>query len=417
MDLISKLRQFEADATRLLSERRSRPRSDIERHVPGIEVSNAAGRFFKTALLHSGACAHGRVFLQTLFEIPPHVFELAGKDPSLSGLDAAKTVFLDTETTGLAGGTGTVPFLVGLGWFEGSSFRVEQYFMRDYDEEKAVLSALCEALEPFRTVVSYNGKAFDLNLLSTRFTLTRMRNPFEGVPHLDLLHTARRLWKRRLGDCSLVHIEREIVGFTREDDVPGFVIPHLYFEYLRTGDATELAAVFRHNQWDILSLAALAVAAGRIFDKPHDHLDHPLDFLSLGRAMENRFRHEEAAACYRTALEHPLDPEEKEEALFRLGLAWKRLGHWEKAVGVWEYAAAYLPFSITPYEELAKYHEHRVLDFGKALSWTERAIERIDLMQNLQSGVDMEEDRCDLEIRLKRLKRKLSAGSRQSARS
>jgi uncharacterized protein len=414
MDLIGKLRQFEADAARLLLERKSRPRSGIENHVPGTEVSNEAGSFFKTALIRPGESAHGRVLLRSLFDVPPHVFELAGKDPALSGFEAAKTVFLDTETTGLAGGTGTVPFLVGLGWFEGGSFRVEQYFMRDYDEEKAVLSAVLGALEPFRTVVSYNGKAFDLTLLSTRFTMTRLRNPFEGVPHLDLLHTARRLWKRRLGDCSLVHIEREIIGFTRENDVPGFVIPHLYFEYLRTGDARELAAVFRHNQWDILTLAALAAAAGRIFDKPHDHLDHPLDFLSLGRAMENRFRNEEAAACYRTALEHPLEPEEKEEALFRLGLAWKRLGQWDKAVGVWEYAAARLPFSITPYEELAKYHEHRVRDFGKALTWTERALERISLMQNLQSGVDLEEDRCDLEIRMKRLKRKFQVSSSKS---
>jgi uncharacterized protein YprB with RNaseH-like and TPR domain len=411
MDLIGKLRRFETGSGRPGAERKSRRKPDIEKHVSGTEVANASGRFFKAWRLHPDDRAHGRVFLGRLFDIPSHVFELAGKDSALSGLDAAKTVFLDTETTGLAGGTGTVPFLVGLGWFEGGVFRVEQFFMRDYDEEKAVLSALHEALEPFQYLVSYNGKAFDVSLLSTRFTLARMRNPLEGVPHLDLLHTARRLWKRRLADCTLTSVEREIVGFVRENDVPGFVIPHLYFEYLRTGNAEPLAGVFRHNQWDILTLAALAVLTGQIFDKPHDHLDHPLDFLSLARAMENRFRYGEAAACYCTALDHPLEPEEKEEALFRLGLVWKRLGHWDKAVGVWENAISNQPFSVAPYEELAKYHEHRMQDFAKALSWTERALERVTLLGDLRSDLSVDEDRRDLEIRLNRLKRKLQAAS------
>jgi uncharacterized protein YprB with RNaseH-like and TPR domain len=408
MDLIGKLRQMQADAAQNRSER-GNGRQSIERHVQGSETTNAGGRFFRTGLLHPGDRAHGHVLLGRLFDVPSRVFELAGKDPALSSLDASRTVFLDTETTGLAGGTGTVPFLVGLGWFEGGGFRIEQYFMRDYDEERALLTALNGALEPFQYLVSYNGKAFDLGLLSTRFTLARMRNPFEGVPHLDLLHTARRLWKRRLSDCSLASIEREIVGFARENDVPGFIIPHLYFEYLNTGDAGPLAAVFRHNQWDILSLAALTVVTGQIFDRPQEHLGHPLDFLSLGRAMENRFRHGEAAACYSAALEHMLEPEDRGEALFRLGQAWKRLGQWEKAVGAWENAAEHMPFSTAPYEELAKYYEHRTQDFSKALAWTERALERIALLGELGSACPPDEDRQDLEIRMKRLKRKSAA--------
>ncbi|HEX9934891.1 MAG TPA: ribonuclease H-like domain-containing protein [bacterium] len=399
MVLIHRLRQFEADSRR--------PRTVRSNPIEGVEAANPLGRFFKSEREHRRDHAHGRIILQHLFDIPAAVFEAVGKDAALGGLDAGKTVFLDTETTGLAGGTGTVPFLVGLGYFTESGFRIEQFFMRDFDEEPAMLFSLREALGRFRFIVSYNGKAFDLNLLAARFTLARMHNPLERLPHLDLLHTARRLWRRRLGDCSLASIERGILGFVRQDDVPGFVIPHLYFEYLRTGNAGSLDAVFRHNQWDILALAALTGLTGRIFDKPHEHLDHALDFLSLGRVMENRFRLEEAAACFLRALDHPLEPEEREEVLTRLGLVWKRLGLWEKAVPIWEYGVRHLPFSPAPYEELAKYYEHGLRDFVKALEWTERALERLAMLVELKPDPSLEGDRRELQIRLKRLKRKL----------
>ncbi len=411
MDLVHKLRRHESELRLFRENEKPVSDSEIGRFVPGNETVNSAGRFFKSEQVFQAGHVHGRVPIDLLFETPAPVFSLVGKDAALADLDFNKTVFLDTETTGLAGGTGTVPFLIGLGIFTGDGFRIEQFFMRDYDEERAVLTALQERLGSFRFLVSYNGKGYDLGLLSTRFTLARMVNPAEALPHLDLLHTARRLWKRRLGDCSLGSIERSVLGFVRENDVPGFIIPSLYFEYLRTRNAENLTPVFRHNQWDILALAALAGLSGRIHHHPADHLDHPLDFLSLGRAMENLFRLEEAAACFRKALDHPLEPDEKEEVLLHLGSAWKRLGEWDKAVQVWEYVVENASFSVFPYEELAKYHEHRVGDFQKALSWTQRALDRIGLICELNPDLFMDEDKRDLEIRLKRLKRKLQATS------
>jgi uncharacterized protein len=410
MDLIRKLRQFDSDRQSKRPQTGRRPDAEAGHVLEGREIKNALGSFLTADSPYAPDHAHGRIPLRLLFEIPPHIFSWVGKDEGLSDLDIRRTVFLDTETTGLSGGTGTVPFLIGLGTFEEDRFRIEQFFMRDYDEERAMLSAVREKLEPFRYLVSYNGKAFDLGLLSSRFTLARIANPAEKMPHLDLLFTARRLWKRRLGDCSLGHIERSVLGFTRQDDVPGFIIPGLYFEYLRTRNGGSLAPVFRHNRWDILALAALAGLAGKIHHNPSDHLDHPLDFFSLGRSMESLLRLEDAAACYRKALDHPMEPEEREEALTRLGRVRKRRGAWEEAARIWESLAGNASFSILPYEELAKYHEHQTRDFGKALSWTERALERIALLGDLRPDLSLDEEKIELEIRLKRLKRKLKAG-------
>jgi len=407
MDLVRKLRQHEPVLRLFREKERPALDSEIGRFVPGNETVNSAGHFFKSEQVFQTDHVHGRIPIDLLFETPASVFSLVGKDSTLAGLDFSKTVFLDTETTGLAGGTGTVAFLIGLGIFTENGFCIEQFFMRDYNEERAVLTALQERLQPFRFLVSYNGKGYDLNLLSTRFTLARMDNPAEDFPHLDLLHSARRLWKRRLGDCSLGSIERSVLGFVREDDVPSFIIPNLYFEYLRTRNAEKLAPVFRHNQMDILALAALAGLSGRIHHRPADHLDHPLDFISLGRAMEKLFRLEEAAACFRKALDHPLEPDEKEEALLRLGSVWKRMGAWDKAVQVWEYIVEHASFSTFPYEELAKYHEHRAGDFQKASWWTQRALDRIGVIGELNPDLFMDEDKRDLEIRLNRLKRKM----------
>jgi uncharacterized protein YprB with RNaseH-like and TPR domain len=173
--------------------------------------------------------------------------------------DPERLVFLDTETTGLAGGTGTCAFLIGLGTVEGTGFAVRQFFLRDYVEEKAALEALAAALAGCEGLVTFNGKAFDVPLLETRYTLSRLPSPFSRLLHLDMLHPARKLWKLRLESCKLTHLERHVLGIEREGDVPGSDIPGIYFDYLRTGDARGLQPVFYHNALDIITLAALAV--------------------------------------------------------------------------------------------------------------------------------------------------------------
>jgi len=382
------------------------PKPEIHGAVEGREVQHAFGRFFLTESLHPWSASHGRIPLSRLLESEPWSYGLAGRDSRLSLLDLKQTLFLDTETTGLAGGTGTVAFLVGLGRFTGEGFLIEQFFMRDYDEERAMLATVRDRMDDCRFLVSYNGKSYDMNLLTARMTLSRISSPAADLPHFDLLHSARRLWKRRLADCSLINVERDVLGHVRQDDVPGFVIPSLYFEYLRTRDGSALAPVFRHNRLDLLALAALTATVGRIYQDPTVHLEHSLDFLSLGRAMESLFRMREAACCFLRALDFPVEPDEKREILLRLGSAWKRLGEWNKAVRTWEHLIKAGLFHASPYEELAKYYEHRIRDLGKAVFWTERALERMDLLEGLNPGSIFEEDRRNLGHRLQRLRQK-----------
>ena len=411
MDLREKLRQFESD---LQSSRKKISRSygaDIDVHIAGEEVSNEFGSYFRSITVYPEDHQHGQISLNLLAETDPRIFGLVGKDEALIGVDLRKAVFIDTETTGLAGGAGTVPFLIGLGYFCDDGFRVDQFFMRDYDEERAVLNAVKERLENCEALVSYNGKAYDLNLMASRFTLARMDNPAFGLPHLDLLFTARRLWRRRIVDCSLSNVERQILDFHREHDVLSYLIPSLYFDYIRSRDGGILKSVFTHNRWDIITLVALAAVAGRIYQSPKESLNHPLDLLSLGKAFERMTRMEEAAFCFREALNYSLGSEEREEALSLLGFSLKRLSEWGKAVKVWEHMIESVPHRIGPYEELAKYYEHRDGDFERAIEVVGRAMERVRIIEELHPGLSITVDRRDLEYRLARLKRKLSRRS------
>ncbi|QSQ15654.1 ribonuclease H-like domain-containing protein [Myxococcus landrumensis] len=174
----------------------------------------------------------------------------------LAGVDYQRMLFLDTETTGLAGGTGTVPFLVGLAWFEGRSLRVHQLFLRKLGEEAPMLRVLAERMAASSCLVTFNGKSFDWPLLRTRFVLNRVKTPAE-LPHLDLLHCARRVFKHRGAGTRLVHMEEHVLGHRRVDDVDGSLIPDLYFRYLRGGDGSALTPVLEHNANDLLLLAAL----------------------------------------------------------------------------------------------------------------------------------------------------------------
>jgi uncharacterized protein len=376
--------------------------------VPGAERCAGDGCYFRSDSEFPLDHSHGRVRVDALFGITAEVLSRIGRDEKLAEANLRNAVFLDTETTGLAGGTGTVPFLIGIGSFTDTHFRIEQYFMRDYDEERAVLSAVRDRIEKAEMLVTYNGKAFDMNLLGTRFTMSRMRLKAAEIPHLDLLFTARRLWKRRLVDCSLSNVERQLLEFERLDDVPGFLIPGLYFEYLRTRDAGRIAPVFRHNVWDILALAALAATAGRVYLNPREAIDHPLDWISLGRSLESMCRFGEAADCFRQALDFPLGPDIREEALLRLGFTLKRSGDWEKMTLVWEHMTKQAPHQMRSFEELAKYHEHRSGDLDAALAIVEKAVAQMELLEILRPGAGLEETRAALNRRLARLKKKLS---------
>jgi len=300
--------------------------------------------------------------LAPAIEPPPAVTELA---------------FIDTETSGLSGGTGTLVFLVGVGWVEPTRVRVRQYFLRDLHEEGALLEQLRQDLAPAQAVVTYNGRAFDLPLLNTRFLLQRLPSPLEKTPHLDLLLMARRLWRPRLHHCALSDLERHILKYRREEvDIPGWMVPGLYRDYLRTGDAATLQGVFYHNLHDILSLIALADIALRAWHDPwSEPALRPEDFVARARWLLADGRYEEAEALLRYALNHISMAEHRRHAFAFLTTLLKRTDRANEAVPLWKEWIREAPEEdLRPYEELAKYFEWQTHDLSTALEWTEKAL-------------------------------------------
>ena len=358
---------------RLESARPPRPEPEpLEAVVGGEIVETAGGPLVRVRREFPLSYAHGRLALAGAFDVSDEVLRLlagAGVAPA----DPHRLVFLDTETTGLAGGTGTYAFLVGAGRLDGERFVVEQYFMRDFDDEPALLTALGPLLAEASGIVSFNGTGFDLPLLETRFVLARRRWP-GALAHVDLLRPARRVWAASLIDCRLTTLERDVLGLARPDDVPGSLIPALYFDFLRFRRAAPLARVFTHNRDDVLSLAALlgwfagAVARAEGFGL------RPEELAGLGRLWE-RVDPERAAACYREALETGLSGLAAHAARLRLARWEKRRARWEAACALWEAAVDAEIFDPRPWEELAKFHEHRSRDVTRARSLVTTALD------------------------------------------
>jgi uncharacterized protein YprB with RNaseH-like and TPR domain len=243
---------------------------------------------------------HGRAPVRDGLRTQPSTLATLARDASLNDLDLSRALFLDTETTGLAGGTGTVAFLVGLARFVDGVLCVEQLIVPQLGQERPVLSRLAERIAAASCVVTYNGKSFDWPLLRTRFVLCRM--PVPALPaHIDLLHAARSVWKRRMPSVRLTDVEREILHFEREDDIPGAEIPARYFEFLRDGSAERLAPVLEHNQNDVIALAALLGALITRFERV-DQVKDPRDALAFGRIALRARDGERALACARAAL-------------------------------------------------------------------------------------------------------------------
>jgi uncharacterized protein YprB with RNaseH-like and TPR domain len=292
--------------------------------------------------------------------------------------------FLDIETTGLSGGTGTLAFLVGVGRYHDGHFHLAQFFLRDPSDEPGQLAALEAFLAPCQALVTFNGKAFDAPLLRTRYTTHGWRAPLADLAHFDLLHVARRLWKNRLPSRTLGNLEAQILGTLRSgDDIPGWMIPSLYQEYLRSGDAAPLRQVFYHNAMDILSLAALMDHMAALLDDPYTHAaQYGVDVLALARLFEDMGDLDEAARLYLLGLEHNdaaagLIPRPLLlQALHRLAHIHKGRSEWEACTRLLEQAAAHR--QIEACEELAKLYEHSLKDIPTALRWTETALELVE---------------------------------------
>lgn len=345
----------------------------LEELVDGLRAENERGEFFLLEESLPLESWHGDVCLSRFHTLGEGTVEVLTADPALAAFDLREAVFLDTETTGLAGGAGTAAFLIGVGYVEGDRFVVRQYFMRDYHEEPALLTALARDLARFPRIVTFNGKMFDLPLLEARYRLNRERFPLTAAPHFDLLHPARRLWKARLESCRLQSLEAELIGLRRSADIPGELIPQVYFDWVRRRDARALVKVFRHNRDDIVSLAALSILACQWVEE--HRAEDPRDVLSLARVLERARLYERSDAQYRRALAGARGPV-RNAALRGLAVRAKRAGDYEEAAGLW--AAAAEAGDVLAMHELAMHQEHRAGDPEAALLIVDRALDRLE---------------------------------------
>jgi len=298
--------------------------------------------------------------------------------------DPEKWLFLDTETTGLAGGTGTYAFLIGLAWWDAGGLHVEQFFMRDFTEEYSVLHELSARVAERPVLVTFNGKSFDWPLLENRFTMTRSIAVPKLAAHLDLLHPARALWKLRLGSVRLVELERHVLdaprlGWHREDDVSSALIPQFYFDYLRGGPAEPLAGVVRHNQMDLRGLAALFGKINALLSEPAGAANEieSLDLFGLSRFLQRRGENDRAHSACAQALQIGLPVEFRPKARRELALMAKRRGEHARAAEIWLEIVADPHDGIHACEQLAIYYERRAKDPAKAAEFAQLAIAKL----------------------------------------
>lgn len=353
----------------------------IEEVLDGRWVETRQGEAFVAESLYPLEYRHG---LAALFSAAPlHNLAHWAGDMRIHDMPIEKFAFLDTETSGLSGGTGTYAFLVGVGRFvtieteqgQGMQFKLQQFFMRDPSEEAALLEGLIDFLAPCEALVTFNGKAFDAPLLNTRYALHNIPVPFKGYAHIDLLPLARRLWRDRLPSRALKYLEEHIMLAPRTvEEVPGFEIPWIYFDYLRSGDAGPLKGVFYHNAMDIVAMTALFNHTAAMLADPHTaDLEHGLDVVALARLFEDLGKWDDAARLYERGLEIGLPEASFAEALRRYSALQRRRGDVESAVRLWERAAG--EGHIYAHVELSKHYEHRQRDVLEALHWAKSALQ------------------------------------------
>ncbi len=307
--------------------------------------------------------------------IPPSSFQTVWKWAKLEGsrLPAIEEIlFLDTETSGLAGGTGTFAFMIGLGSFQSDGFEVTQLFMRDPSEEQALLAVLARLTTKYSTVVTYNGKSFDLPLLRSRHIQNRFPINSINWMHIDLLHLVRQVWKYSQKSRTLKDMEVNVLQYQRsQDEVPGWLVPQLYFEYLQTRNPQPLVGVFYHNAVDIVSLAALFCLASEILENPFrikSEFTKNTDAIALARIFENLSVPEIASVLYSNGIKNGLPAELEISSLLRYAELCKRNQHIADALSLWTEAAQ--NGSLEACVEIAKHYEHNERDYTRALEFT-----------------------------------------------
>ncbi len=372
--------------------------------LPGERIHTPHGPLWVEQKTYPSDFQHGRYELGHLRSMPDHGLSLI-EQPDLG----AHPAFIDTETTGLSGGTGTLAFLIGVGVWNTETLDLHLIFMRDPEDEVAALRYLETVLAEASSLVSFNGQVFDVPILETRFVLNRLPPSCLNLPHLDLLPLARKLWRDHLSSRRLVVLEEKILEVTRsEEDLPSSLIPYLYRQYLETGDPTDMARIFYHNRVDVLSLATLLSHSLHLVTEPEKCGLAAGEWAGVGRIYDRMGWESRALDAWQLALsgEGGEIADDSAERLWReIGTRYKRAEAWDKANAVWKTWIERVPLAVFPLVEQAKYFEWVTKDLTAALARTERALERV---KDWHASVKRQRVADDLRHREARLRRKLA---------
>jgi uncharacterized protein YprB with RNaseH-like and TPR domain len=344
----------------------------------------------------------------TGIELNAAALRLLAPDAPADVANPEQWLFLDTETTGLCGGTGTYPFLVGIAWWDAGGLEVEQFFMRDHSEEHSLLVALAERMAERRVLVTFNGKSFDWPLLETRYRMTRTIRPPTPRAHLDFLHPARNLWRLRLGSVRLAELERHVLGWNRGADMMSELIPQIYFDFLRGGPPEPLVPIFHHNQMDLRGLAGLAGRVVSLLADPESRGQDALELFGVSRICERRGETSRARKLYERSVAAELPAETDRAAKRSLARLAKREGDFTQARELWEGIAGNSREGFEAYEQLAIYFEHHAREPHRAAAIMRKALAELRGANRLGTiaATAYRVSRTRFEHRLARLDRK-----------
>jgi len=341
----------------------------------------------------------------------PHALRLLTPDAPAEIADPDQWLFLDTETTGLAGGSGTYAFLVGVAWWESGGLEIEQFFMREYSEERSLLFALRERIAEHPVLVTFNGKSFDWPLLETRYRMSRKISVPTPRAHLDFLHPARNLWRLRLGSVRLSELERHVLHWDRGTDVLSGLIPQIYFDYVRGGSPERLVPVFHHNQMDLRGLAALSSRILSLLSDAENLGQDGIELFGVSRICEKRGEHARARNLYEKSIASFLPTETDRAARRSLARLAKREGDFDLACELWKDALGNSRHGYEAYEQLAIYYEHKARDPEQARQIILQAMN--ELRRANQAGDITPGAYCEFRARFDRRMERLERKSRR----
>ncbi len=388
------------------------PKPDLFKEPPtGSIRQTEQGPVWMVETIFDEGYMHGRVELSPQVSSAP--LEILDPLCYQGGFCFDKAAVIDTETTGLAGGTGTYPFIIGIGFWQENRFVVRQYILRDFFEEPAQLDAFKSDLLSATSILTYNGKTFDMPLLRTRFRINRMEIPFNDHLHFDFVHPCRRLFRRHFDSLNLTSLEEKILGFEREDDVPSHIIPRIYFDYLQNRDETLLLPILNHNRNDIVSLYIIAQETFRRVELALAHtINDDRLFLSLGQIFFRSGqcdRSRELLSC----IKPKFAPREIVDETLRLhSRVARKMKDWDDALKTWNQMLRLGRFGCYPHIELAKHYEHRLKDHKRALDYTNIALRIIEFEREFISSAAYERTLESLKTRRARLINRLGRSGR-----